>query len=220
MGAGSGYTFFLNEGSPVGGATQLPDRAKQMGAPPHWMSNVQVSDVDATVAEAKKLNGRVLVEPSEYSGVGRYALIADPFGAVIRVLVPTQPMKVRDVSRPGEVCWHELLSEDHEASLAFYGKLFGWKKRSEFDMGAMGKYVLYGDDARDLGGMFTKPKEMHASAWNYYFQVSDLDAAVERAKEKGGKLCNGPMSIPSGARIAQLSDPQGAGFSLHENPRA
>ena len=25
---------------------------------------------------------------------------------------------------------------------------------------------------------------------------------------------------PSGARVAQLSDPQGAGFSLHENPKS
>jgi hypothetical protein len=38
---------------------------------------------------------------------------------------PDVPMKVRDVSTPGEVCWHELMSETPELSLAFYGELFG-----------------------------------------------------------------------------------------------
>ncbi len=33
------------------------------------------------------------------------------------------------------------------------------------------------------------------------------------------KLCRGPMTVPSGARVAQLSDPQGATFMLHERPK-
>ncbi len=71
MGGGGGYTLFVNEGAPLGGTTELPEQAKQMGAPPHWISNVQVSDVDSTVEKAQQLGGRVLVEPSEYPGVGR-----------------------------------------------------------------------------------------------------------------------------------------------------
>ena len=31
---------------------------------------------------------------------------------------------------------------------------------------------------------------------------------------------NGPTDIPGGARIAQLLDPQGAAFSLHQAPPA
>ncbi len=214
------YTLFLTEQGPLGGAAPLTERAKQVGAPPHWMSSVHVADVDATVSQIRQLGGRVVVEPAEHPDIGRFAIAADPFGAVIGVCTPARPMKVRDASKPGEVCWHELISEDHEASLRFYGKLFGWRKRGEFAMGAMGTYLLYGNEERDLGGMFTLAKDQHPSAWNYYIQVSDLDAAIERAKAKGGSLFNGPMTVPSGARIAQLSDPQGAGFSLHENPKS
>jgi len=29
---------------------------------------------------------------------------------------------------------------------------------------------------------------------------------------------SGPMDVPGGARIAQLSDPQGAFFALHQQP--
>ena len=220
MQGGNGYILFENEQGPVAGASALTERAKSMGAPPHWLGNVQVADVDATVSQVKPLDGRVYVEPVTHPGGGRSAVIADPFGAVLGVFAPVQPMKVRDASKPGGVCWHELMSENPELSLAFYGKLFGWKKRSEFDMGTMGKYLLFGNEERDFGGMFAKAKDEHASAWNYYLQVSDIDAAITQVKEKGGTLCKGPMDIVSGARIAHISDPQDAGFSLHENPKA
>jgi predicted enzyme related to lactoylglutathione lyase len=69
--------------------------------------------------------------------------------------------------------------------------------------------------------MFTKAKQMPMpTAWLYYTQVADLDAAVGRAKAGGAKLLNGPMDVPGGARIAQLTDPQGAFFALHEEPKA
>ena len=214
------YTLFVTEQGPLGGAARLSARAAQMGVSPHWMSSVYVGDVDAAASQVTQTGGRVLVEPAEHPNLGRLALAADPFGAVFGVCTPARAMPVHDSSKPGEVCWHELISEDHDAALAFYARLFGWKKRSEFDMGTMGKYVVYGNEIRDLGGIFTMPKQQHPSAWNYYFQVADLDAAVERAKAKGATLLNGPMQVPSGARIAQLSDPQGAGFSLHENPKS
>ncbi len=36
-----------------------------------------------------------------------------------------------------------------------------------------------------------------------------------RAKQLGGKLLNGPMEVPGG-RAAQMMDPQGIAFSLHQ----
>jgi len=65
--------------------------------------------------------------------------------------------------------------------------------------------------------MFTKGKDIPLPPhWLYYVQVDDLDASIERAKAKDAKLLNGPMEVPGGARIAQLMDPQGAAFALHE----
>lgn len=214
---GPEYTVLAAGQGPVGGATTLPERAKKAGAPPHWTSNVRVAEVDAAVAEAKKLGGRVITEPSDYPNVGRLAVIADPHGAMINVFKPSQTMKAHDSSKPGEFTWSELLTADHESAFRFYSTLFGWKKKREVDIGAMGKYLIFGLDDQDLGGMFTKPKEMPAPPhWLYYVQVADLDAAVERARAKSAKLLNGPMEVPGGARIAQLDDPQGAGFALHE----
>jgi predicted enzyme related to lactoylglutathione lyase len=215
------YTMFVGSRGPLAGTAELPEQARKMGAPPHWTSNVFVNDVDATVAQAKKLGGRTLVEPSDYPKVGRLAVLADPQGAPINVFKPNNPMTLHDETKPGEFAWRELLTTDHETAFVFYSKLFGWKKVRDHDMGAMGKYLIFGNGGSDLGGMFTKSKDMPMPPmWRYYVQVANLDATLEQAKAKGAKVMNGPMEVPGGARIVQLTDPQGAAFALHETSKA
>jgi predicted enzyme related to lactoylglutathione lyase len=214
------YTMWVGSQGPLGGTMTLPEKAKKMGAPPHWMAHVEVANVDATVAEVRKHDGRIYVEPEEVPKVGRFAVIADPQGASIAVFKPLEAMQLHDTTRPGEFCWSELVTTNHEVAFRFYSGLFGWEKLSDFDMGAMGKYLIYGKGGKQLGGMFTKSKDMPMPpSWLHYTQVADLDAAVERAKGKGAKLLNGPMEVPGGARIAQMMDPQGAAFALHVEPK-
>jgi hypothetical protein len=107
------------------------------------------------------------------------------------------------------------MTTDNAAALEFYKTLFGWEFKSDFDMGPMGKYLMYGQGERTYGGIMNRPKEVPTSAWVYYVHVDDIEAAVARATAKGGKLMNGPMDVPGGDRVAQLSDPQGAWFALH-----
>jgi predicted enzyme related to lactoylglutathione lyase len=201
----------------MGGVNPLPAEAKKMGAPPHWMANVQVADVDATVQKAQKGKAQVLVPPTDIPKIGRFAVIADPQGASIAVFKPVEHMKVHDVEKQGEFCWGELIAGDHNAAFEFYRSVLGWEKLSEFDMGPMGKYLLFGKGATQYGGMFTKGKDMPMPpSWLYYVQVDDLDGAMGKAKAKGGKVMNGPVAVPTGARIVQMLDPQGAMFALHE----
>jgi predicted enzyme related to lactoylglutathione lyase len=212
--------MFVGSQGPLGGTAKLPEEARKTGASPHWTSNVQVADVDATVAQVKKLGGRVQVEPCEFPKVGRLAVVTDPQGASINVFKPNDPVKLHDRSKPGEFNWHEFLTTDHEAAFAYYSQLFGWRKQRDFDMGAMGTYLIYGQGGQDLGGMFTKPKDMPMPpSWIYYVQSVDLDATLERAKSKGGRVLMGPDQVPGGARIVQLTDPQGAAFALHEEAK-
>jgi predicted enzyme related to lactoylglutathione lyase len=217
----NGYTMFVGRQGPLAGTTKLPEEARKMGAPPHWASNVQVADVDAVAAQARRLGGHVYVEPTDFPKIGRLAVIADPQGASLHLYKPNNPMTLHDSSKPGEFIWSELVTTDHDAAFRFYSALFGWEKMRDFDMGPMGKYLIYGCGGKDLGGMFTKSKDTPMPpAWLYYVQVSDLDAALDRAKAKGARVLNGPMQVPGGARIAQLADPQGAAFALHEAPKA
>jgi predicted enzyme related to lactoylglutathione lyase len=217
-----GYTMFTGGqgGGPKAGTAQMPEEAQKMGAPPHWTSNVFVADVDATIAQVRKLGGKVLMEPSDFPEVGRLAGIADPHGAAVHLFKPKQAMTLPDSTKPGEFTWSELVTTDHEAAFRFYSTIFGWERRRDFDMGPNGKYLIYGTpgkDGKDLGGMFTKSKDMPMPpSWLYYIQVIGLDGAIDRAQAKGARVLNGPMEVPGGARIAQLADPQGSAFALHE----
>jgi predicted enzyme related to lactoylglutathione lyase len=213
------YTMFAGSQGPLSGVAQLPEQAANMGRPSHWTGNVMVSNVDETAREAKKLGGHVYVEPSTYGPIGRLAVIGDPQGNTMNVFKPNDPQILHDKLKPGEIVWHELMTADHESAFAFYSKLFGWQKLRDHDMGPMGKYLIYGAGGIELGGMFTNPGEAPSSLWFYYIQVADLSVAIERAKGKGATLLVGPIEVPRGAHIAQLVDPQGAAFALHENAK-
>jgi predicted enzyme related to lactoylglutathione lyase len=204
---------------PLGGVMALPPEAAKMGAPPHWMAHVQVADVDATAARVKKLGGKVYKEPEDIPTVGRFAVIADPQGASLSIFKPSEAMTLHDRTKEGEFCWNELGTSDSEAAFRFYSEIFGWKVLQEMDMGPGGKYRIFGVGDKQLGGMMTMPKGSPIPpSWLYYTQVPDLDAAIGRAKNKGAKLLNGPMDVPGG-RMAQLLDPQGAAFALHQEKR-
>jgi len=210
------YTMFVGPQGPTAG-TAKPEGA---GAGPQWVGNVYVDDVDRTAALATELGGRVIAPPQDYPTVGRMAVLVDPQGAPINVFKPSRPFELHDLTKPGALTWHELAATDHQAAFAYYGRLFGWQRRREVDLGPMGTYLVYGVGERELGGMFSQPKQgPPRPVWLYYIQVAELDAAVARAQAGGGRLANGPMQVPGGARIAQLVDPQGVRFALHENAR-
>ena len=49
----------------------------------------------------------------------------------------------------------------------------------------------------------------------FYTEIPDLDAAMNRARKYGATVLNGPMDGPGG-RMAQMMDPQGGAFALHQ----
>jgi predicted enzyme related to lactoylglutathione lyase len=218
---GGDYTMWVGSQGPLGGEMKLEGEAARMGAPPQWMAHVQVDDVDATAALAKKLEGKIYKEPTDIPNVGRFAVIADPQGATISIFKPkTEAMELHDVSKPGEFCWNELTTTDSAAAFQFYSQLFGWKILEEMDMGPLGKYRVFGQGDQRLGGMMNAPKDSRIPPrWLYYTETTDLDAALGRAKTKGAKVVHGPEDVPGGGRIAQLTDPEGALFALHQSAK-
>ena len=217
---GGDYVMWVGSQGPLGGVMKLPEEAAKMGATPSWMGHVQVEDVDATAALTKKLGGNVYKEPTDIPTVGRFAVIADPQGAAIAIFKPIGAMALHDDAKQGEFCWNELMTSDSAAAFKFYSELFGWKIHQEMDIGPMGTYRIYGLGDKPLGGMMTAPKGMPMPpTWLYYTETPDLDATIGRATKMGAKIVNGPMDVPGGGRIAQLSDPQGAAFALHQAPK-
>jgi hypothetical protein len=84
------YTVFKVDGEQVAGLFKLPEQAEQMGAPPYWGSYVTVDNVDETVKKAEELGATVLMPPMDAPGVGRFATVQDPQGAVISFITYEQ----------------------------------------------------------------------------------------------------------------------------------
>jgi hypothetical protein len=199
----------------VGGVMNLPDAAKEMGMPPAWLGYIYSSDAEATAEAVKKAGGKVHREPADIPDVGRFAVVADPQGAVFMLLQPNGPdMPPVAAGTPGHVGWHELYTSDWQAAMDFYSGQFGWTKDHPFDMGEMGTYQIYAVDGAQSGGMMNKPPQVPVPVWQFYFNVPAIDAAVQRVNDKGGKVLMGPMEVPGGQWVVNCTDPQGAHFAL------
>jgi uncharacterized protein len=217
------YTIW-NNGSPdamVGGLMDLPAEAREMGAPPHWVSYIGTPDVDGTVDRAKTLGARVYVPPTDIpNNIGRFAVLADPQGATFALYKPGDEPKPEADPAIGEVSWHELATTDSTAGFGFYQNLFGWENQQEMDMGPLGTYLMYGLHGRMYGGIYNKPADMPAPPhWLIYVRVDDVNVSTPQITALGATLVNGPMEVPGGDLIANFLDPQGAAFAIHSKKK-
>ncbi|MEW5916661.1 MAG: VOC family protein, partial [Gemmatimonadota bacterium] len=187
-----------------------------------WLGYVAVPNVDATIEQAVKLGGSVVMSPMDIPMVGRSAVIADPQGAAIGIFTPVGDAPGHEgAPNTGEFSWNELFTTDYTAASKFYSDLFGWEKGQAMDMGeGLGIYQLFRRNGRDVGGMFNKPDPNMPSMWCYYVRVPEMAAAQQRITSGGGTVVNGPMEVPGGDTILMATDPQGAMFAVHyvKNP--
>ncbi len=181
---------------------------------PAWMGYIAVDDVDAMAARVKQAGGAEYRAPDNIPNVGRFAVMADPDGAVF-MLFRGDGTPAPDLApgTSGSVAWHELHSRDWEKAFAFYEGLFGWQKQEAIDMGPTGTYQIFSIGGTPSGGMMNNP-DAPAAFWLYYFAVDNIDAAVGRLTDAGGKVINGPMEVPGGMWVINALDPQGAMFAL------
>jgi predicted enzyme related to lactoylglutathione lyase len=212
---GFDYTFWWAGDKMVGGLMQTVPEAAAMGATPSWLAYIEVPDADASVAQIEQLGGKVLVPAKTMEQAGRFAVVEDPQGATFAVITSATPLQPETDPALHEFSWHELTTTDLPAAINFYEQVFGWEKKSEFDMGDMGVYHMFGRDRFTYGGMMKQQHDGPGSYWLHYAFVDSADAAAERAQKAGATLMVPPMEVPGGDRIAVLKDPQGAVFAVH-----
>ena len=78
--AGEGSLELCDEGSPVAGIRTLD--AASSGSRPRWRAYVAVGDLEAAVARAQKMGGKIS-RPPRAGGEGRDAVLLDPSGGEI-----------------------------------------------------------------------------------------------------------------------------------------
>jgi predicted enzyme related to lactoylglutathione lyase len=78
------YTEFKVDGRSIAGMMPLGPMHPP-GTPPHWLVYFAVADTDATMARTVELGGKAL-GPAIDLPIGRFAVLADPRGAVFAVI--------------------------------------------------------------------------------------------------------------------------------------
>ncbi len=83
------YTVWKVGDAMVGGMLDLNAVGVPDEVPPHWLVYFTVEDTDATVEKVRSGGGDVRMEPMDIP-IGRFAVVADPFGAVFAVMQPSE----------------------------------------------------------------------------------------------------------------------------------
>ena len=207
------YSMALKDGELVAAVSAQPPEVAAQNMPPFWNTYVTVDDVDAATAAAEQAGGQVYMQPFDIMEAGRMSTVADPSGAVVNFWQANQHAGATLVNEPGALIWNELLTDDAEAAYPFYDAVLGLKTETS-DMGGM-PYTVFkvGDDM--VGGSMAPPMEGVPNHWHVYFAVAEMGAALDKARQLGATVINGPMPTPIGP-MATIKDPQGAIVSLFQ----
>ena len=211
------YTLLTVKDIPIGGILQKPAVSFANGAKPSWVGYIGVGDVDAYVERLQQGGGFVHRAVEDIPNVGRFAVVADPQGAIFVLFQPLNAQQQPDrpaLSTPGSPAWHDLAALDWQSAFAFYADMFGWTKSDAISMGPNGVYQIFACDGVPIGGMMTRMDPAQSPGWLYYFNVEEIGAAVTRVTQQGGTVIHGPSEVPGGQQIAHCLDVQGAIFGI------
>ena len=110
----------------------------------------------------------------------------------------------------GQFVWHELMSSNPKAAIAFYKDLVGWKPRPWENPNH--DYTMMTMAGGRKAGIMELPDPTAPTHWMCYIGTPNVDATARQTTELGGKVLKPVSDIPDVGRFAILQDPQGAIF--------
>lgn len=104
--------------------------------------------------------------------------------------------------------WHDLMTDDPEASAAFYAALLGWEVRRAPE----GGYPVFISGGKAVAGLL-ELGEGGAPHWLGHALVDDVDQTCRRIAFLQGEVLVEPEDVPGIGRTAIVADPIGAVFA-------
>ncbi len=211
-----GYVNFFSDGLQVAG--MMPNNPG-MRSPDVWTTYISTDDIEATVATATAGGATVLSQAMQVQDLGWMAVISDPVGAVVGLWQPGRHTGFRKYNEPGSVTWDEHHSKDFATSTPFYASTFGWtiEPMSDTDEFRYSTGKLGEDTVVGLMDSSSFLPDQVPSHWAVYFSVESADASIAKLVELGGTVVR-PAEDTAFGRMADVSDPTGAVFKLHQAP--
>ncbi len=110
----------------------------------------------------------------------------------------------------------EVIGKDIKTLTSFYSGLFDWKvdTNNPVGYGVVTREDNVNPDGIGIGGGLMgsaghEGMEGYDGHVTFYVEVPDVDAALRKAEELGGKRLMGPDEVPGGPTIGQFLDPEG-----------
>lgn len=209
------YHLALAQGRNAAGIAAIQPDAEM---PPNWTLYFSSDDAVADTARVKELGGQILSETMMVGDLGSMAICADPTGAVFGLWQAGSHIGFGVDGEHGSMAWCEVNTPDSAAACDFYGKLFNLTPHpmggdTEYYTMQRGEEMICGVLQMDVRWEGIPPH------WMNYFYVDNTDTTIEQAIAAGGTLMVPAFDIPYG-RMAVLSDPSGAYFSIVQPPSA
>ncbi|MDD3620729.1 MAG: VOC family protein [Desulfobulbaceae bacterium] len=113
--------------------------------------------------------------------------------------------------QPGQVIWHDLVTDDVESAKRFYGQLFGWTFEEH------GRYTLILNDGSPIAGIVPDKKGAagpERSCWVMCLSEDNVDGVARLVERIGGQVVKGPGEIARRGRYLVVRDPLGAPLVL------
>ncbi|GHE68453.1 VOC family protein [Streptomyces capitiformicae] len=121
-----------------------------------------------------------------------------------------------------EFCWMDLKTRDLPGTAAFFSAVLGWRFAvDEEDWRRATKIATV--DGHRIGGVSDLANSVYPPGTPphlaHYLAVDDIDRRVETATAHGARLVVPPFDAGDQGRMATLTDPTGAAFSLWQPHR-
>ncbi len=128
----------------------------------------------------------------------------------------TAPASTEDT---GRFVWQDLMTDDVDAAVDFYGDLLGWEFEETVRLGD--RYVLARSAGSYVAGIahveHPDTPDEDIDQWLSYLSVPDVERAVEQVGRAGGRVLVDPVDLQA-ARAAVITDSGGAPLGLLELP--
>ena len=127
------------------------------------------------------------------------------------------------MSKMNPVVHFEMPAEDKNRMVKFYSTVFGWQTQQ---LGQdMGEYVVVTTTESDEtgrpkmggainGGFYQKTEDSISNHPSVVIAVDDINDAVKKIKNAGGKVLNDPMDIPGIGSYSSFIDTEGNRVSV------
>lgn len=127
------------------------------------------------------------------------------------------------MSKMNPVVHFEIPAEDKNRMVKFYSTVFGWQAQQ---LGPeMGEYVVVTTAESDEtgrpkmggainGGFYQKTEDPVSNHPSVVIAVDDINNAIKKIKNAGGKILNEPMDIPGVGSFSSFIDTEGNRLSI------